>query len=99
MNAYRVIKYLVEGDVGLSSRAIINQYIDRDHNTNINHPHDCDDLKRCIAAINSLDLYNVNHMRKVSSQWRNISNNWDALVRALSTDKNECYSLLRECID
>lgn len=98
MNSYKVIKYLVKGDTGLSSKAIINQYIDNTHNTNFNYPHDCEDLKRCIDAVESLDLDNVKHMKVVSRQWHNISNKWFELNIAFKVNKNECYSLLRECI-
>lgn len=98
MNSYRVIKHLVEDDIGLSSKAIINHFIDSTHNQNFKPPYDCGDLKRCINAVNSLDLNNVNHMESVSKQWKNISKNWDALVRTFNVDRNECYSLLQECI-
>ena len=98
MNNFKVIKYLVDGNVGMSSKAVISQYIDVLGNKNYNHPHDCGDLKRCIDAVNSLDLDNVNHMKNISSQWFNISKKWNDLVISFNTDKNECYSLLQECL-
>ena len=98
MNSFRVIKYLLEGDTGMSSKALINQYIDSFHNTKFSHPYDCEDLKRCIDAVDSLDLRNVNHMKVVSSQWQEISEKWLELVKLFNTDKEECYNLLKECI-
>jgi len=98
MNNFRIIKYLLEGDTGMSSKAIINQYIDSTHNTLFSYPYDCGDLKRCIDAVNSLDLDNVNHMKVISRQWHEISKKWFELNIAFKSDKNECYSLLKECI-
>ena len=98
MNSYRVIKYLVSDNVGMSAKAIIGQYIDNTHNTNFNHPWDLGDLERCILATESLDLNNVKHMKIISRQWHNISNKWFELRTTFKSNKNECYSILRECI-
>lgn len=95
MNSYRVIKYLVEGDTGMSSRAIISQYIDKTHNDNISHPHDYGDLRRCIQAVESLGLNNVDHMKVVSKAWRRIANRWEDLNMAYNVgDKEECWKIL-----
>ena len=97
MNSYKVIKYLVSDNVGLSSKAIIHQYIDNTHNTNHSYPRDCGDLERCILAVDSLDLYNVKHMESISKEWKAISDNWLKLKQLLVIDRELCYDVLRDC--
>jgi len=94
-----IIKYFLTGNVGLSSKALIGQYLLKSDNKNYNHPHDCGDLDRCIEAFKVMNIPNIDHMKVLSSEWHEISKNWKGLLRDSEIDRSECYRLLRRCID
>lgn len=100
----KIAQWLVGRDTGSSSKAIVAE-LNGAMTSPDDHPHDPDDLGRCIRLLELMPEYRIRlrEMRGVSPMWRNLVDQWDELVRLyheeLPTGKApKCYDFMRELI-
>lgn len=82
-----VVKWLADGERGLSSEAMCKRLYGLPENAGSDHPHDPADLRRCVTFLretNSFPL--ISRMEDVSPYWAVLVRNWDRLMQIYHAD-------------
>ena len=78
----RIVDWLINGAVGLSSQQIVEAMIDMPltdpHGC---HPHDPDDFNRCLLLLENFPEWRprLGEMKVVSPEWAILADHWDEL--------------------
>lgn len=82
--------WLMNGEQGLSSKTMVAWLAESPvegffRGTLRYHPVDPDDLRRCYLLLQAVPQFGprIQQMARVSSQWRKLSEHWDALIKLL----------------
>lgn len=79
-----VAMWLRNGERGSSSEAMCKSIFGVPESAGKDHPHDPDDLRRCVEFLEQTEASDMVHgMRVVSPQWAALVDHWDELVGLL----------------
>jgi hypothetical protein len=109
-----ILRWFANGQTGISSKAMASAILDieltgwQQHN---NHPHDPDDLNRCLlflAVVPGARQY-LDKVRKLSAIWDRLIEHWDEVEQAFidevgfnwsnGTRAPKTYALMQQVID
>lgn len=94
----RYREWLTSGDVGMSSESLLYRLIDGPGDDS--HPHDADDLGRCLRMLKRFpNLYNrLPLAADMSETWAHLIENWPLLVALYDAeDFGLVYNVICEC--
>ena len=100
-----VAVWLRDGDRGKSSNAMCKRFFGVPQSAGNDHPHDPDDLSRCIAFLDHTQSHGrIYLMRDVSLQWSALVDAWTEIVDAYACEKanakfSKTYKLMRDTIN
>jgi hypothetical protein len=108
------INWLADGERGLSSEQMFETFtglpcVSRDFRNPPCHPHDPDDLRRCMALLKDVPEFRgiMHEMRKVSPAWSRLVDRWDELAALLEQEMadrsnkgraTKTYDLMKEIL-
>jgi hypothetical protein len=99
----KILEWFAHGECGISSKAmacaVIGMKPDKNWSAFGNHPHDPDDLSRCVKLLDAVPEAR-NHLGKVaklSKVWARLVEHWDELEAMYrSRDYNQLYDRMKE---
>lgn len=96
----RIIDWLLNGDTGASSRAIVEQMLNPKPGSYLNHPRDYGDFDRCIKLLELLPEFaeRIDEMSAVSPEWAAIVAHWDYLTESYRR-KESLQDRIREILE
>lgn len=106
----RAVAWLRDGRVGMSSRAIHDHMLGLKAKEGYSHPHDPDDLNRCLLLLELIPEWKprMPEMAQRSSAWAGLIANWDQIVSSfydeigLNWSKNRpgprTYDLMKQAL-
>lgn len=100
-----VVAWLADGARGLSSNAMCKQFFGVPRSAGRDHPHDPDDLSRCLAFLDATQSHErVSSMAGVSPQWAGLVAAWSEITASFLQERGEksapkTYALMRKAID
>lgn len=79
-------RWFIQGQVGVSSRAMASAIIDvplTGNDKHHNHPHDPDDLNRCLLFLEAVPeaREHLDKVRKLSPEWDRLIENWEKIEK------------------
>ena len=106
----RMQYWLQNGQRGTSSETIFQTISGQDINASISHPYDPDDFGRCYKLLKIIPEWNgmLYLLRKVSSEWCYLVDNWEKLTKMYernvdenweNADKIGMYEFMQELIN
>lgn len=83
----RVRDWLKNGEIGTSSKTIISVLLNINY-SDMNHPKDISDLKRCLLLLDRIPEFEnrILEMSDLSIEWKRLSHNWNKLKDNLIQD-------------
>jgi len=76
-----VSMWLRDGERGMSSNAMCKRMFGVPSSAGVNHPHDPDDLNRCLKFLDETNAHDrIGMMRDVSPGWAALIDAWDQIV-------------------
>lgn len=102
-----VVKWLLKGERGASSIAMCSAFYGVPGDAGTSHPHDPDDLRRCLLYLNAVPPSDrraaIDAMRGVSPEWEALVSRWNDLVAEFEAEpgerKTQTYELMRELLE
>lgn len=98
----KVASWLRDGERGASSNTMCKRIFGIPVDAGANHPHDPDDLRRCLAFLDATEAHDkVSLMADVSEVWQRLVFRWDELIATFRKEVSEgksapkTYSLMR----
>ena len=105
LGLHTVAMWLRTGERGGSSNAMCKRFFGVPDNNETNHPHDPDDLRRCILFLDAADAHDkVSQMADVSPGWSQLVLAWDRLIDtyrseiAAGKSTPKTYALMRDIL-
>lgn len=101
-----VVRWLAFGERGVSSETIVSQLTGLQVRS-LSHPHDPDDLRRCVLMLDACPSLaaRIGEMRSASPEWAALVDVWSELVESLRSETAAgrqapiTYALMRKAID
>ena len=80
----RAARWARDGQVGMSSRAIHDHMLGLGSRCGFAHPHDPDDLNRCLLLLDLIPEWKprMGEMAQHSPQWAGLVNSWEVITEA-----------------
>lgn len=106
----RATKWLRDGQVGASSRAIHDHMLGLRPRDGFSCPHDPDDLNRCLLLLDLIPEWKprMREMEQHSPQWSGLAANWESITEAFlrevgldwqhGSEAPETYALMRRAL-
>lgn len=106
----RATKWLRDGQVGMSSRAIHDHMLGLVSRDGFSHPHDPDDLNRCLLLLDLIPEWKprMGEMAQHGPHWAALAANWESIAEAFlreagldwrySNHAPETYALMRRAL-
>jgi hypothetical protein len=105
MRLDKVAAWLADGERGLSSEAMCKHIFGIPESAGKDHPHDPDDLRRCLLFLDATDAHDkVSLMQDVSEEWGRLVARWDDLVAVFKEEAAKgsraprTYALMKEIL-
>ncbi len=106
MGLHRVAAWLRRGQRGASSNAMCKRIFGVPVDAGVSHPHDPDDLRRCLLFLDAAEAHDkVALMADVSPQWASLAGRWADLVAlfreevAAGSSAPKTYELMKELLN
>ncbi|MBJ7550765.1 hypothetical protein [Marinomonas ostreistagni] len=97
----RLVKWLLSGDTGTSSKAIVSQMTGIEAEDSFSdYPRDTSDFGRCYRLMKAVPefRFRISEMASRSERWAALVACWDELDRLYETDKDACYKKIKEVL-
>jgi len=101
-----VAEWLRSGERGASSNAMCKRFFGVPKDAGDNHPHDPDDLRRCVLFLDATSTHGrIRDMSDVSPSWASLVNQWNEILKTFreETGNNDgapkTYSLMKSALN
>lgn len=105
LGIHKVAMWLRQGERGLSSNAMCKRIFGVPHSAGVDHPHDPDDLHRCVLFLGATESSDkISIMADVSPAWGRLVPVWSQLVDSLRAEMKagrsapKTYALMKDAL-
>lgn len=88
--------WLINGETGLSSKAMLNCFLGKSFR--VDYPHDPDDFKRCYKLLQVIPEWKsqLYRLKRMSDSWSQLVDNWDKLTQMYEQNVQEEWKNYQE---